>query len=353
MKIIDKLKNALFEEEYVEVLEKPKKVKEKKVKENKVKIVEHNNINDSYEEEKPIAKRIIPQEKKIIEQEEEEKTTTFMDSDLIKPNVDSRIPVMTEEDMKVDEDISFRDSSTIGRRSNNNYEEEKVVEETPSYYEEKKEEPKLYQATKKESYLDNYAPHEYGNYEKQKEREKQGFKPSPIISPIYGIVEDTRFLNKEPRREVRITTSVSHEKMDIDQIRRKAFGSLTDDISDNVGFSRKEVVDDDDSSEDESNTLLDLSDDSHTPEVSSVTMGDALEYFEDLGLEYNNDYIDSSKMTRSSRSEQIIEDEEDEKVLLPNSETEKDVIVKEVNEDNSVNNTESENLFDLIDSMYE
>ena len=30
MKLLDKLKNALFEEEYVEVEEKPKKVKEKK-----------------------------------------------------------------------------------------------------------------------------------------------------------------------------------------------------------------------------------------------------------------------------------------------------------------------------------
>ena len=35
MGVFDKIKNALFEEEYVEVDEKPKKVKKSKVKEDK------------------------------------------------------------------------------------------------------------------------------------------------------------------------------------------------------------------------------------------------------------------------------------------------------------------------------
>ena len=55
MKLLDKLKNALFEEEYVEVEEKPKAPKK----------------------EKPIAKKIVlPEQKKEVKQsfiEEEEK----------------------------------------------------------------------------------------------------------------------------------------------------------------------------------------------------------------------------------------------------------------------------------------
>ena len=47
--------------------------------------------------------------------------------------------------------------------------------------------------------------------------------------------------------------------------------------------------------EEPSNLLLDLTDEAKAPEISNVTMGDAEEYFEDLGLEYNKDYIDSSK----------------------------------------------------------
>ena len=345
MKLIDKLKNALFEEEYVEIEEKPKKVKEKS---KKVKI---DSFSD-YEEDKPVAKRIVPQEKKTIETLEETNSMPIIDNEVVTAREEPKIPVVNDEDLKVDDsyqDIEFRE--TPKRRSDNYIDE--VIEEEPVEIvkEEVKEVPRLYQASRKESYLDNYTPHEYGNYEKQKEKEKQLFKPSPIISPIYGIVEDTRFMNKEPRREVRITTSVSHEKMDIDQIRRKAFGNLSDDISDNVGFEEKsnnlekENID--------NNVLLDLSGDD-TPQVNEITVGDAVEYFEDLGLEYNEDYIDSSKMTRAQKNASLNEEEKDEETfgLKEDNKDNADVIVREVSEDNNSDGS-NENLFDLIDSMYE
>ena len=61
MGIFEKLKNALFEEEYVEVEEKPKtkqtpkKSKPKDVKKESVK----EEIKDKYRDEKPIAKKIV------------------------------------------------------------------------------------------------------------------------------------------------------------------------------------------------------------------------------------------------------------------------------------------------------
>ena len=54
MKLIDKLKNALFEEEYVEVEEKPKKKEIKREKRGKEEITK---------KEKPIAKKIIQPER--------------------------------------------------------------------------------------------------------------------------------------------------------------------------------------------------------------------------------------------------------------------------------------------------
>ena len=39
------------------------------------------------------------------------------------------------------------------------------------------------------------------------------------------------------------------------------------------------------------------------PEVSKVTIGDAEEYFDDLGLEYNVDYTDKKSATKSSKEE--------------------------------------------------
>ena len=61
MKLLDKLKNALFEEEYVEVEEKPKKkdIRKEKLKKEEVPKVE-----------KPIAKKIVPKEPVKVEKDE-------------------------------------------------------------------------------------------------------------------------------------------------------------------------------------------------------------------------------------------------------------------------------------------
>ena len=367
MKIFDKLKNALFEEEYVEVEEKPKKIKEKKQKVNKKEIRE--TYFDNPEEEKPVAKRIIPPEKKTIEtlQEEEEVTDniSFRDQDLVDPIPESKITMIEEKDLVVDEEpVINNEYETAGKRRSDN-----IYEEPKEEYIEPKEEPQLYQNSKKESFYDNYIPHAYGNYEKQREKSKEGFKPSPIISPIYGIVEDTNYA-EQPRREVRITTPISREKMNLDDIRRKAYG--------NADVTKEEQEIPQVLEDEEKNTLVDLSDDSKTPEVNSITMGDAMEYFEDLGLEYNKDYIDKSKMTTVEEKEELeerpiqihdntIDEDEKEEVQEYNvlddrkftvsktaeEDVDNDIIVTEKQDDEVVENNDSDNLFDLIDSMYE
>ena len=383
MKLMDKLKNALFEEEYVEVEEKPKKVKEKKQKVNK-KEIRDTYFNNPEEDEKPVAKRIVPQEKKSIatfdEEEEVIDSVSFRDQDLVEPEPESKITMVDEKDL-ISDDTPTKEPEyepVVKRRTDNNVYEEDIKEEVIAndYFEEEKEEPKLYQNSKKESFYDNYVPHAYGNYEKQREKSKEGFKPSPIISPIYGIVEDTNFEEK-PRREVRITTPVKSGKMNIDDIRKKAYG-ITDSFSD---YSKEEVEEEDI----KDNHLVDLSDDSKTPEVSSITMGDAVEYFEDLGLEYNEDYIDKSKTTRAEMNEDLVEKEntfsdikindntvdeieddmdnynrlDDRKFTVREMEDEEiednhdDVIVTEKNDDEVIENSDNDNLFDLIDSMYE
>lgn len=373
MKILDKLKNALFEEEYVEVEEKPKKKKEKMPKVEKKEIRE-TYFNNPEEIEKPVAKRIVPQEKRTIEtlNEDEEygDNISFRDQDLVDKEPESKITMIDEKDLVSDDTPVIHEYETIGKRRSDT-----VYEETKEEYlaEEVKAEPKLYQNSKKENFYDNYIPHAYGNYEKQREKSKEGFKPSPVISPIYGIVEDNKF-TEEPRREVRITTPVNRGKMNLDDIRRKAYGSIENNHQEQEELNN---IDED------TNTVVDLSDDSTTPEVSSITMGDAMEYFEDLGLEYNNDYIDKSKMTRTElNNEEVLQDRElkitdntgleddetlqdyntlDDRKFTVNEEVEtrsndgvdNDVIVSEKQDDEVVENSDSDNLFDLIDSMYE
>ena len=88
--------------------------------------------------------------------------------------------------------------------------------------------------------------------------------------------------------------------------------------------------------------------DNEKPHVSEVTMGDAEEYYKDLGLEYNIDYKDSSKEKATGRRVTEDYDEEEKKTESLKS---KDNSTKE--EQTATDPASDDNLFDLIDSMYE
>ncbi len=350
MKLLDKLKNALFEEEYVEIEEKPKTTKADKQKKEKKHIgVEKNTI-----EEKPIAKRIIPPERKT-ENANNFNTSplpspeTFMDSELSKPKEEPKFTIVTDDDLRSDEEIYKQPDRMPEERPQPKRRSEikrEVEVDLSNNIMPKEPEPKLYQATKTESYLENYTPHEYGKYEKQKEKEV--FKPSPIISPIYGIVSETNQNTRETKQEIRLSSAISHEKMNLDDIRKKAFGHLNRDINNDDNLGEDHTL--------PNNLLLDLTNDEATPEVNNITMGDAEEYFEDLGLEYNKDYIDKDKTTRSEKNKALDSPRCEVKV----EDTNNTIIIKDSKVDETphdklpeANTSDEDNLFDLIDSMYE
>ena len=313
MKLLDKLKNALFEEEYVEVEEK-QEVKKK---------------------EKPIAKKIIIDDKPkktpvkedlIVEEEKKES-----------PNRDFKFKAILDDDFI-------------------NLEHEKKEEKTPkveSKMEGKNREPKretkekrpLYQGEKKKEEKNIYGSnldkeikiHEYGGYEKQKE--KKEFHPSPIISPIYGVL-DQNYKKDDivTKKEIRITSSYKSKNIDVDSVREKAYGNSDDIFEEELTSNKKTVqeptendeIDNNEMTEEES--LLDISVE-NTPSVAKVTMGDAEEYYSDLGLEYNIDYKDASHEKATGRRTDLKDFKE----------------ADYQKEDTSI----EDNLFDLIDSMYE
>ena len=354
MKLLDKLKNALFEEEYVEVEEKPKRkeiIREKKVKEpkRKEKLVKES----KKEEEQPIAKKIIQHDKKEKEIEDEEVELTedehIGESLAYNPETENEFKFPMVSDTEFTSDSYYKEPPMEEKKTQKS--------EIPLYKENSKHENKPYG-------LDEFdlVDHDYGAYSKKEE--KSYFKPSPIISPIYGIL-DKNYTKEDivPKKEIRLTSTYAREKIDVDDVRKKAFGSLEDDIENEI-----ENIDD----YEEDNQLLDLSSDSKTPEVKRVTMGDAEEYFEDLGLEYNVDYKDTSKERASGRRikenyEQDTEESMDlEETEEDNEVTEKDLTQKEVkivdnsdidaddiNDTNDNDDDNDDNLFDLIDSMYD
>ena len=408
MGVLDKIKNALFEVEYVEVEEPPKVEKKKKPKEVKV------------EEKKPIAKRVVlpgKREEKIEELKEEElKDDNFEarpKNETIKKTPSEDFKYMDDNDFKVEDDYEKNEpeivkvmdkeevsddynENTYYRNSREDYtSKEKSLDDyyndsrnyENSYKEEVK--PKPYE-TKKESKpygMDkafSVPMYEYGSYEKKDE--KTVFKPSPIISPIYGIL-DKNYKKEDvvQKKDVRITTSYSRSRVSVDDVRNKALGV---DMNEEIIKQPQETTFEIDDTEDD-NLLVDLTDEKGKPEVKELTMGDALEYFQDLGLEYNVDYVDASKKNNQLRRVNRIEEEKDSKpsigevlkrevkpkevaeeteqhadedtfklntkAMVEENENKKTtpIIKDESNASSKDMQDDDDNLFDLIDSMYE
>jgi len=106
---------------------------------------------------------------------------------------------------------------------------EKIEEEKPKEII-KKEDPK----PKKEVY----------GIKKEDKVEKKNFKPTPIISPVYGILdknyqkEDIRTKDSKPR------TYYNPKEATVDEIRNKAYGTLEDDIETTLFGHNRALFDD-------------------------------------------------------------------------------------------------------------
>ena len=345
MGLFDKLKNALFEVEYVEVEEPPKK--EKKVKEKT---------------EKPIAKKIVLPGKK--EEKVEELQDELQDEDFeIHPkhegednSVHEEFKFMDDEDFKVDDEIILSDSV-----------EEKPIEVLDNYVEkvpvlypnnpvvEEKKEVYSAPVPQKESKpygMDqsyNVPVHVYGTYDKKEE--KTYFKPSPIISPIYGILDKNyKKEDVKEKKDVRLTSSYTRANLNVDDIRNKAYGEKRRGVSEE---KKEETTFEVEDGEDES-LLVDLSDRSK-PEVKEITMGDAMEYFQDLGLEYNVDYVDASKEKNNPKKQTEEVSLEDSNPVVQDLENvvESNTPKLEASPKKEEATADDDNLFDLIDSMYQ
>ncbi len=319
MKLLDKLKNALFEEEYVEVEEKKEIKKEPKKK------------------EKPIAKKIIIDEP--TPKKEEKKQDVIVEEEKPRVNNDNKDfkfkAILDDDFIDLEEE---RKEKTHPKPKQEPKPLKREDRKEPSFYkEETKEERKIYGASPNS--LDKEIKiHEYGSVTKQKE--KKEFHPSPIISPIYGVL-DQNYKKDDvvTKKEVRITSSYKKKNIDVDSVRAKAYGNSDDIFEEELTSNKKEIekeenneIADEVNDIKEEDSLLDISAD-NTPSVSKVTIGDAEEYFSDLGLEYNIDYKDTSHEKATGRRTDLRNFDEDD-----------------YQKDNA---SIEDNLFDLIDSMYD
>ena len=240
MKIIDKLKNIFFEEvEEQEEIEVPKTYA-KKVE------VPKRKINFFKDEEEKVRENdldnFLEEEKETVETQVEEPTEKEED-------INKTVPMMFDvDDFLEEENVSYEKEST---------EEEK--KEELIYKREERETKELY-AGKKDEYKDNLDTLNY-TYSKttySEKKEVKGFRPSPIISPIYGIL-DKNYHKEDIKQKNNYSSSAyyNHKDVSIDDIRKKAYGTLQDDLEVTLFGEPEEVKVDTEPSIDMFDELLD------------------------------------------------------------------------------------------------
>lgn len=76
--------------------------------------------------------------------------------------------------------------------------------------------------------------------DEKKEEEKKAFKPTPIISPVYGIL-DKNYHKEDIVSRTEVKPSVQDTEPSIDSIRNKAYGTLEDELE-NTLFGNNSIL---------------------------------------------------------------------------------------------------------------
>lgn len=186
--------------------------------------------------------------------------------------------------------------------------------------------------------------------------EKKTFKPTPIISPVYGVL-DKNYRKDDIAPKKRVTQSKGPKELTVDDIRNKAFGTLEDELETTLFRDMPPITEDLDT---ENDMELDLFDELEVNEEVPVeeeinSTPSRLERNKELKL--MDEVEDLEQMVINERPEPVETVQEESFVENTNQnmiEDEMDKICSEPSEEleNDTNLTESD-LFNLIDSMYE
>ncbi len=275
MGLFNKLKNVLFEEEEIEIPVKEPEVK-KPVKQEV--------------ERKPLERK-----KTLVEDKISDDIPIMKDQELFKAEKTFDFPVF--------DDQEFENMKNITKEEKPKEEPKKSMSMNLFDYERpriKREEPK------------SRTPEIRGRvYDTKKESDlsTRKFKPSPVISPVYGV------LDKNYKKEDIVVKKEEKKTIELDDVRKKAFGTLEDDIERSLN--------------EEKETRVRFDSDKKMDELLASAASETIDVPEK-----------KEKITVPSRSEK------DELDILDQR---KEKSPEEKIEEDTLEN----DLFDLIDSMYE
>lgn len=361
MGLMDKFKN-LFTDEEVEIEEVVEPVEIKEVKREEI------NQLPTFMREK------LEKEK----EKEEVKINNFNldDEDVVVGDRKKR-----QENLELDVEkkdfkfpIDFGDDDFVETRSRHReYNKDKNIDiEKPREVMKKKE----VQEEKKVKVADIYKD------KREVKEEKKKFRATPIISPIYGVLDK----NYSPV-DVECNVGENFEKrrpsksVDFDSVRKKAYGSLSEEIKENLMCENceylkeaKECKKREDALEE--NIVYEAMNNSNTNNSSyysdskydDITLDEATENYYDYGVEYEK--VSSNDDYYKPREEYIRLDKEEDEVIVNNNEEKKvksippvkssinllSTLKKSMGDEVPKENKDLEltdDLFNLIDSMYD
>lgn len=297
MGLFGKIKNIFYDEEIVDVPEEPKSVEKPKIEEVKV----EKKVEPIKRETPVINTTPTYSEREIFTRET---TNTF------------KFPMLDEEEVKP---VRTRVNALESARM------EKKKEETEKARTDK------YKDLFKENTTTSSKP-------------DRVFKPSPVISPVYGVLDKNYTREEIIERQENITRTTNPKDMNYDAVRRKAYGTLEDELE---------------------STLSKLSEPEIHEKVEKPVTKEEEKSIEDLlnEIEGNRnmsigDIEEKIKDKMEEEEEESISDDEFLKEFMARTSKKEEETIKEEKattkeEDVDTDKTLEHDLFNLIDSMYE
>ena len=164
--------------------------------------------------------------------------------------------------------------------------------------------------------------------------ETRPFRPSSIVSPVFGIID------KNPLKKYEAPKVKNEKDKILDGIRTYVTPMGIKTVAVKEEKENKEVK--------KEENIVDLKEEA-VPNVKNVTIEDASDYYNDLGLEYNVNYKDN----RVSSLDEFSDDEEIEVRKEEKAKTARRLQEESDKNKKNQDSTDEEDLFNLIESMYE
>ena len=210
MGLFDKLKNVLFEDDE-ETSEIPV-IEKKEVKKEEEEDISEPRFKSTPSVEKSEAEEEIPKRTSSLESSSEKPIFQSFDEEEF-----DRIAAINRNRL-LERDRKAREKKEMERRLEEEARKTEVTYEPPE------------RVVRKDTHVERRASYAYRETPKEEVRTHK-FKPSPVISPVYGI------LDKNYRKEDILPRASSDgtlpKVMDVDNVRRKAFGILEEEIAKN------------------------------------------------------------------------------------------------------------------------